>query len=509
MRKTLLLLAMFIAFSSAQGFAADLVASTTLPADGTPEHVFTIKSANGNHMNGQTCPTMTYEKYGKFAFYAVKDKIDAYYIYSTTEKKWITYATADEYQSGKAFVTLGTEKDDACYFFASKTDDGAYDFAPATAGGDKSGQFLNWFGGVNASQTPMDGTVTVGLWKQPGREDSGSKWELTPEADEPNPNPVEGDYKVNFGKGIDPVRTDRKVTGFSVTGTETETQTIAIESNKPYVNLMEDSKAVITCKRSEPLTVKFSFQGTWVNGYVYVDTNKVNFGKGIDPVRTDRKVTGFSVTGTETETQTIAIESNKPYVNLMEDSKAVITCKRSEPLTVKFSFQGTWVNGYVYVDTNKDKQFSFKEGQTDQTGTELYSFSFYSGNVNDDSQGMNSKGESLTGNARNVLNPPTFNAPAEPGDYAIRLKVDWNSVDPGGQIGEGGTCFGRNGILSNGGKIIDAILRVKNETLGVTEVSRDNHCPVEYYDLSGRRLNGEPTHGVFIRKGAKTMKVVK
>lgn len=430
MRKTLLLLAMFIAFSSAQGFAADLVASTTLPADGTPEHVFTIKSANGNHMNGQTCPTMTYEKYGKFAFYAVKDKIDAYYIYSTTEKKWITYATADEYQSGKAFVTLGTEKDDACYFFVSKTDDGAYDFAPATAGGDKSGQFLNWFGGVNASQTPMDGTVTVGLWKQPGREDSGSKWELTPEADEPNPNPVEGDYKVNFGKGI-------------------------------------------------------------------------------DPVRTDRKVTGFSVTGTETETQTIAIESNKPYVNLMEDSKAVITCKRSEPLTVKFSFQGTWVNGYVYVDTNKDKQFSFKEGQTDQTGTELYSFSFYSGNVNDDSQGMNSKGESLTGNARNVLNPPTFNAPAEPGDYAIRLKVDWNSVDPGGQIGEGGTCFGRNGILSNGGKIIDAILRVKNETLGVTEVSRDNRCPVEYFDLSGRRLNVEPTHGVFIRKGAKTMKVVK
>lgn len=430
MRKTLLLLAMFIAFSSAQGFAADLVASTTLPADGTPEHVFTIKSANGNHMNGQTCPTMTYEKYGKFAFYAVKDKIDAYYIYSTTEKKWITYATADEYQSGKAFVTLGTEKDEACYFFASKTDDGAYDFAPATAGGDKSGQFLNWFGGVNASQTPMDGTVTVGLWKQPGREDSGSKWELTPEADEPNPNPVEGDYKVNFGKGI-------------------------------------------------------------------------------DPVRTDRKVTGFSVTGTETETQTIAIESKKPYVNLMEDSKAVITCKRSEPLTVKFSFQGTWVNGYVYVDTNKDKQFSFKEGQTDQTGTELYSFSFYSGNVNDDSQGMNSKGETLTGDARNVLNPPTFNAPAEPGDYAIRLKVDWNSVDPGGQIGEGGTCFGRNGILNNGGKIIDAILRVKNETLGVTEVSRDNHCPVEYYDLSGRRLNGEPTHGVFIRKGAKTMKVVK
>lgn len=430
MRKTLLLLAMFIAFSSAQGFAADLVASTTLPADGTPEHVFTIKSANGNHMNGQTCPTMTYEKYGKFAFYAVKDKIDAYYIYSTTEKKWITYATADEYQSGKAFVTLGTEKDEACYFFASKTDDGAYDFAPATAGGDKSGQFLNWFGGVNASQTPMDGTVTVGLWKQPGREDSGSKWELTPEADEPNPNPVEGDYKVNFGKGI-------------------------------------------------------------------------------DPVRTDRKVTGFSVTGTETETQTIAIESKKPYVNLMEDSKAVITCKRSEPLTVKFSFQGTWVNGYVYVDTNKDKQFSFKEGQTDQTGTELYSFSFYSGNVNDDSQGMNSKGETLTGNARNVLNPPTFNAPAEPGDYAIRLKVDWNSVDPGGQICEGGTCFGRNGILSNGGKIIDAILRVKNETLGVTEVSRDNRCPVEYFDLSGRRLNGEPTHGVFIRKGAKTMKVVK
>lgn len=430
MRKTLLLLAMFVAFCSAQGFAADLVASTTLPTAGTPEHVFTIKSAKGTHMNGLTCPTNTYDKYGKFAFYAVEGKDNAYYIYSTTESKWITYEAADEYEGGKAFVTLGAEKVDACYFFASKTDDGAYDFAPATAGGDKADQYLNWFGGVGG-QTPLNGTVTVGLWKDPARVDPGSKWVLTLEADEPNPNPVDGDFKVNFGKEIDPVNTDRKVTGFSVAGTETAEQTVAIESIKPYVNLMEGS------------------------------------------------------------------------------SKTVITCKRSEELTVKFQFAGVWMNSYVYIDTNKDKQFSFKDGQTDQTGTELYAYSFYSGNFNDDNQGVNSKGESLTGNDRNVLNPPTFNAPAEPGDYAIRLKVDWNSVDAGGQIGKDGTCYGENGILANRGKIIDAILHVTDEVTSIAGVEKSNNKPVEYYDLSGRRLKGEPTHGVFIRKGAKTVKVVK
>lgn len=317
MRKTLLLLAMFVACCSAQGFAADLVASTTLPSAGTPEHVFTIKSAKGTHMNGLTCPTRTYDKYGKFAFYAVAGKENAYYIYSTTEAKWITYETADEYEGGKAFVTLGAEKVDACYFFVSKTDDGAYDFAPATAGGDKAEQYLNWYGGVG-EQTPLNGTVTVGLWKDPARLDDGSKWVLTLEADEPNPNPVDGDYKVNFGKEV-------------------------------------------------------------------------------DPVDTDRKVTGFSVAGTETAEQTVAIESIKPYVNLMKDPSAVITCKKGEELTVKFQFTGVWMHGYVYIDTNKDKQFSFNDGQTDQTGTELYAYSFYSGNFSDDSQGVNSKGETLTG----------------------------------------------------------------------------------------------------------------
>ena len=167
------------------------------------------------------------------------------------------------------------------------------------------------------------------------------------------------------------------------------------------------------------------------------------------------------------------------------------------------------MNSYVYIDTNKDKQFSFKDGQTDQTGTELYAYSFYSGNFSDDSQGVNSKGERLTGNDRNVLNPPAFNAPSEPGDYVIRLKVDWNSVDAGGQIGKDGTCYGENGILANRGKIIDAILHVTDEATSIAGVEKSNNKPVEYYDLSGRRLKGEPTHGVFIRKGAKTVKVVK
>lgn len=44
---------------------------------------------------------------------------------------------------------------------------------------------------------------------------------------------------------------------------------------------------------------------------------------------------------------------------------------------------------------------------------------------------------------------------------------------------------------------------------GVQKIAAKGNEQVTYYDLSGRRLNAEPAHGIFIKKGAKTVKVVK
>lgn len=186
----------------------------------------------------------------------------------------------------------------------------------------------------------------------------------------------------------------------------------------------------------------------------------INFDKDSDATRTDRYLNGVNITVDGGEKQSVSISSRKPYVDMSGDESAVFTCKPGERLTATFNYSGSWMNGYVYIDEDNDKQFSFNEGNTDQSGTELKAFSFYSGDFNQDERGVNSEGQIITGNNRDVLNPPSFVAPQQPGEYRIRFKVDWNSVDPGGQIAADGTCTGKNGILANGGVIFDATLRV-------------------------------------------------
>ena len=83
---------------------------------------------------------------------------------------------------------------------------------------------------------------------------------------------------------------------------------------------------------------------------------------------------------------------------------------------------------------------------------------------------------------------PSFPAPAESGTYRIRFKVDWNSVDPGGQLAADGTPTGSNGIIANGGFIVDAILVVGESTgIDVVETTNNNDLPV--YTIDGRRVN--------------------
>ena len=160
------------------------------------------------------------------------------------------------------------------------------------------------------------------------------------------------------------------------------------------------------------------------------------------------------------------------------------------------------MHGYVYIDTDNDKHFSFTEGSTTQTDTEVYAFSFYSGNFNDAESGYNSAGTRITGNDRAVVNPPSFTAPGTNGTYRIRFKIDWNSIDPGGQLAADGTASGANGILANGGQIVDALLTITGgaET-GINSLNTESKTKDVMYDLSGRRLNAAPAQGVFILNG--------
>ncbi len=235
-----------------------------------------------------------------------------------------------------------------------------------------------------------------------------------------------------------------------------------------------------------------------------VEDYAINFPRTQVRTRTDRELVSISLTAEGEAKQTLTVDGQHPYNDLTEDASSVLSVPAGATITTTFGYSGSWMHGYVYIDLENDKQFSFNEGSTTQTGTDLLTFSFYSGSFSSDNAGYNSLGTQITGISRNVLNPPTFQAPTTPGDYRIRFKVDWNSVDAGGQKALDGTCTGQNGILANGGYIVDAILSVVGDNTGITNNTLQGTSRL--YDLSGRRLHNAPQHGVFIQNGRKVVK---
>ena len=177
----------------------------------------------------------------------------------------------------------------------------------------------------------------------------------------------------------------------------------------------------------------------------------VNFDKTAYHSRNDRVLSSFSLQQTGKDKQTVNVFASRAAYE--DHTSSVFNVEAGSELTASFNYSGQWMNGYIYIDRDNDGEFSYKEGQWDQAGTDLVAYSFYTTlanpKVNDD-PGYNSTGASVSGNDRSNVNPPVFTAPTEPGTYRIRFKIDWNCILPGGS----------SDILSDGGGVWDATLNV-------------------------------------------------
>ena len=177
----------------------------------------------------------------------------------------------------------------------------------------------------------------------------------------------------------------------------------------------------------------------------------VNFDKTAYHSRNDRVLSGFSLQQTGKDKQTVNVFASRAAYE--DHTSSVFNVEAGSELTASFNYSGQWMNGYVYIDRDNDGEFSYKEGQWDQAGTDLVAYSFYTTLANpkvNDGNGYNSTGASVSGNDRSNVNPPSFTAPTEPGTYRIRFKIDWNCILPGGS----------SDILSDGGGVWDATLNV-------------------------------------------------
>lgn len=202
----------------------------------------------------------------------------------------------------------------------------------------------------------------------------------------------------------------------------------------------------------------------------------INFEKDAKQTHSSRYSTSVSLT---VNGQAQTIEFGKTMNGYEDLTAQTFTVTPGAEVTPAIGYVGEWMHGYVYIDLDNDKQFSFNADSDDQTGTEVVSYSFYS--ASNGSTGLNSKGETVSNNC-NVNPLPSFTAPAEEGTYRIRFKVDWNSVDAGGCV------IATNNILNNGGGIYDATLVVKDVTNGIDSINAEA-ANAELFTVDGVKIS--------------------
>ena len=256
-------------------------------------------------------------------------------------------------------------------------------------------------------------------------------------------------------------KTENGITTIEVANPEvtfTDTDQELVDSKKGNLKVMfNNDKAYLNASGAVKIvSFGMSFDYTLVYGTEFSteepkDDYAINFDKDANSTHNSRALNSFSLQQTGKDKQTKSVKASKAaYEDHTADEP--FTVEAGSELTASFDYTGEWMHSFVYIDFDNDGDFSYKEGQWAQTGTDLVAFSFYSldSNPKNDASGYNSVGDELTGDARNTYAAPSFKAPAKAGEYRIRFKIDWNCILPGGS----------SSILSDGGGVWDATLKV-------------------------------------------------
>ncbi len=178
-------------------------------------------------------------------------------------------------------------------------------------------------------------------------------------------------------------------------------------------------------------------------------------------------------------------QTTTPYYGLVYfdlTESATFNVAAGSEVEISIDKNGNWMQAFAYVDFDGNG-FTTDGVDTDgytPTG-DLVTYSCY--DADDDEAGVNSAGAELTGAARNTVAMPNFTAPETPGVYRLRVKYDWNDLDPNGADGK---------INSAGGVFVDVTLNV---------VSVDQMATVTYIFKYGNEEKGREV--IEVTKGSE------
>ena len=229
----------------------------------------------------------------------------------------------------------------------------------------------------------------------------------------------------------------------------------------------------------------------------------LNFDEDQEATNPNRRLYGITVSNEEIGESYFSVDSSYAYNDLTGE---VYEAEAGSTVSVTVDYTDTeaynnmiWMNTYVYIDLDNDGRFDVDEDTEGHTaGSDLQSFSFYSFDPFNDSEGWDSDGNYYTGDSRTNLQCPAFTLPDVPGDYRMRVKVDWNSLDPAGDDIQG--------IIKNGGYITDITLRILGPEGVEGQQTTDDGQQTTDYDLQGRIVKNSNKSGIILVNGKKLVR---
>ena len=189
----------------------------------------------------------------------------------------------------------------------------------------------------------------------------------------------------------------------------------------------------------------------------------------------ERGLTTFTLTdGTNSlEVSNIQDVNSRTAPVYVDKSSVKFTTTQGATLSFSaFSYTGSWMHAYAYVDYNNDYKFILENNNNGEGEGEIVSYNYYDGNDITGATASQSDAMSSEHNGSKTL--PAFTLPANlaPGEYRMRIKIDWNNLD---------ADYGASDIAANGGCQCDITLVVE-ESAANSEAKAELKDAIEELD---------------------------
>lgn len=174
----------------------------------------------------------------------------------------------------------------------------------------------------------------------------------------------------------------------------------------------------------------------------------VGFDRNARRTRTDRILNGIVLNGNIFQVKT----PMKMYHDLTDQT---FYAHAGDLVSTSLAFTGKWMDSYIYIDKDGNGAFDVLAPEAQGSLTDANELVSFSG-LNLPDGAFNSAGERTD---LSQVQPPAFTLPEdmEPGLYTMRVKIDWDDLDPAGRTDE------KNSIIKNGGAVLDIHLEVLPE----------------------------------------------